>query len=408
MANLSSVWAGPGILPPPPGVTPNFINPPSQLQSNIALHTVCLTLVTAAVWMRMYTRLFVTNAKLGIDDIFCLLSYALTVAFSGLLIKCYTLGIGRHMWDVELRSLIPALRIFTFSQYIFLLLSLFIRLTFLFFYYRLFSAASTRYRHTLHALIAFVVALNLSIFFATLFNCNPRERNWDSTVPGECLPTSILPWFSGASASLTDIIVLAFPLPIFWTMNLAFNKKMRVIAVFSIGIFVCATSLARLGTTQILWHDPDRSWNISTIAIWATLEVNVGIICSCMLLLPAFLQRHLPKSLKLSLSRLWDYIINAIGGGSKKSHSSPGPKERHNGTWPAHVNSSQVTEHHPFTQIKPTISEQSVRAHSAQGPTEGFPVPGTAVLNHSFQFSFEENGGSDRHELPGKPWAMQN
>lgn len=65
---MASGWTGPGVIPPPPGVTPNFIDPPGQLGSNIALHAVCLTLVTIAVGMRLYTRLFVTRSGLGLDD----------------------------------------------------------------------------------------------------------------------------------------------------------------------------------------------------------------------------------------------------------------------------------------------------------------------------------------------------
>jgi hypothetical protein len=34
----------------------------------IALHVVCLTLVTASVAMRFYTRYFITKSKCGLDD----------------------------------------------------------------------------------------------------------------------------------------------------------------------------------------------------------------------------------------------------------------------------------------------------------------------------------------------------
>lgn len=63
---MASQWLG--SIPPPPGVEPNFIDPYDHMTENIALHTVLLTLTTLAVGMRLYTRLRITKAKLGVDD----------------------------------------------------------------------------------------------------------------------------------------------------------------------------------------------------------------------------------------------------------------------------------------------------------------------------------------------------
>lgn len=63
---MATQWIG--SLSPPKGVEPNFVNPENQLDSNIALHTVCLTLATAAVTMRLYTRGFIIRVPLGVDD----------------------------------------------------------------------------------------------------------------------------------------------------------------------------------------------------------------------------------------------------------------------------------------------------------------------------------------------------
>lgn len=51
----------------------------------------------------------------------------------------------------------------------------------------------------------------------------------------------------------------------------------------------------------------DRYWSNSS-----TIEVNVGIICSCLMLMPAFLDRHLPDSVKSSAARLWSSIVQNL------------------------------------------------------------------------------------------------
>ena len=56
-----------GALPPPPGDSANFVDPPTRTKSTIALHTVYLTVVTFCVVLRIYTRRFISHS-LGWDD----------------------------------------------------------------------------------------------------------------------------------------------------------------------------------------------------------------------------------------------------------------------------------------------------------------------------------------------------
>lgn len=56
-----------GSIPPPLGQTANIVDPPNQTKGTIALHTICLALVTLFVFLRFYTRKFITR-ELGLDD----------------------------------------------------------------------------------------------------------------------------------------------------------------------------------------------------------------------------------------------------------------------------------------------------------------------------------------------------
>ena len=46
---------------PPPGVVPNFKNPPSLAQPIIAVHAVFLSLAVLFVALRLYTKIFLTR-----------------------------------------------------------------------------------------------------------------------------------------------------------------------------------------------------------------------------------------------------------------------------------------------------------------------------------------------------------
>lgn len=54
-------------MKPPKGSEPNFINPPSHDKANVILHTICLTLTTLFVMMRLYTRHYISQ-WIGWDD----------------------------------------------------------------------------------------------------------------------------------------------------------------------------------------------------------------------------------------------------------------------------------------------------------------------------------------------------
>ena len=54
-------------IPPPPGLTSNYINPPSKAVWGTVTTSVCLTVATLLVAMRLYTKLRVLR-NLGLDD----------------------------------------------------------------------------------------------------------------------------------------------------------------------------------------------------------------------------------------------------------------------------------------------------------------------------------------------------
>ena len=67
MSGDSQAFRVTGALPPPPGVTPNFVDPPSQDAVIIAVHAVLLALATLFVSMRGLLRAFVLRS-FGWDD----------------------------------------------------------------------------------------------------------------------------------------------------------------------------------------------------------------------------------------------------------------------------------------------------------------------------------------------------
>ncbi|CAN8097131.1 unnamed protein product [Discula destructiva] len=304
--------------------------------------------------MRIYTRVLITRVDLGVDDYFCIVSWCLLVGYTGLMFKTFSLGMGRHLWDEPVAWIVPTYKWFTIATFVYVALTGTIKLTFLFFYYRVFSPRSST-KYTIIGGIVFVCCLNTGLFFATIFECTPVERSWNTSLPGHCFRAKVLPYFSGVTSSATDLFVLVLPMKLVWGLNLNSARKLRLVAIFGLGIFSCVASLIRLGMTRVLYDSDDATWTVASIDIWATIEVDVGIICSCLIIMPAFLDHVLPDDFKRNATRLWTAAIHTFSlrkySSSAKTPFNPAKEQ------------DKWAPYDSFQQNPPSASQEGLRLH---------------------------------------------
>ncbi|KAF2113820.1 hypothetical protein BDV96DRAFT_578384 [Lophiotrema nucula] len=289
-----SQWTGLGAMPPPPGVEPNFEDPDNRMRENITLHAIFLTLTTCCVLMRIYTRHFVIR-KLGWDDFLVCISWCLTVVFSGLLLKSYTWGIGRHIWETPAPWLPNALKWFMIGAWMYTPLITACKLAVLSIYWRIFNNRKSA-RWIIGITAAVVICANTGVLFAAIFVCKPIQRSWDQTISGKCGNSTPSAYTSGAFNVLEDLVMLLIPLPFLSDLNMRTGRKLRLMAVFGLGVFVLVASIVRLVKTKVIATGLDLTRNMSNMAIWAIIEVNVSIICTCLMVLPAFFDHYWPRN----------------------------------------------------------------------------------------------------------------
>ncbi|KAF4628640.1 hypothetical protein G7Y89_g9511 [Cudoniella acicularis] len=319
------------IVDPPPGVTANFVNPENQINGYIVLYTITVIITTLCLGIRLYTRKFITGA-LMLDDYFCAFSWCLNIAYVGLNAQAEARGLTVHFWDMPQSNFIPAFEPFILGATLYYALVGFIKLTCLLFYRNIFSP-SHKTLYFVNAGIVVVIIAYSGMFFTQLFNCVPVEKAWDMWITrGLCTPKLILRYLSAAVNASTDFYVLIVPIPAVWALPVDTGRKIRVLAVFSMGLLACTFSLIRLGFLHNLDTNPDITWEIGRTNIWSHLEVSVGLICACALVFPAFLKRHWPKRLNKYFSHLVPYrfsrkeesFITVSGISSTKRDFPPG------------------------------------------------------------------------------------
>ena len=103
--------------------------------------------------------------------------------------------------------------------------------------------------------------------------CSPIQKLWQPNIPGHCFSRH-----SGGVASavfnvISDFSILILPLPIVWRLQMSWNKKSRVLAVFGMGLFACIASVLRLvyqlELLHISFNSPTYQLDIDRIGLWA-------------------------------------------------------------------------------------------------------------------------------------------
>ncbi len=111
--------------------------------------------------------------------------------------------------------------------------------------------------------------------------CSYRLR-WNGKHKGQCINTIAQIYSAAGINILFDLAIFLLPLPLLVPLKISMQKKIGVCAVFMVGLFATACSIIRL---QYLVHwglSQNPTYDYTSVAIWSSVEANLGIICACM------------------------------------------------------------------------------------------------------------------------------
>jgi len=248
-----------------------------------------------------------------LDDYFALFAWAATVSWSAVLIASRNYGIGRHLWDIPPDWLVPGLKYLFVTELLYIPIVLAVKLSFFICLNRIFSG---KIRYYIWFGIVSNVIFYVIVFFYTLFLCKPIALAWNPFLDGTCGPEESLPYATGIWGFLSDFYVFVLPLPCVWNLNMKMERKVKLTIAFSVGLFACIASIIRFVFTIQLVDNVDSTWNYIKLSIWSVLEVDIGLVCSCLLCSPAFMKRHNPSK--------WYYNIIHFASRSGSSGNSDG------------------------------------------------------------------------------------
>lgn len=110
-----------------------------------------------------------------------------------------------------------------------------IQLSFIFLFKRVFTTQKRWFRHTLYALGFCAIVENLAVIITVLSYCTPFNYHWNKNIKGHCYPY-ILVYLVGLCMNLvTDIAILATPIPIIWGLQMNSRSKKALTGIFLLG-----------------------------------------------------------------------------------------------------------------------------------------------------------------------------
>lgn len=155
------------------------------------------------------------------------------------------------------------------------------------------------FRITVFAVIGFVATSATVLIFLQIFQCLPVDFNWEGWKGTygnhKCLNVNTLTYTAASVSIFQDMLLLGLPLPLLVTLNTSLRKKLSIIVMFSLGIFILLTSCIRLRYIVMFARTVNPTWEYTDVLIWTALEVNVSIVVITLPAIRAWLALSLPK-----------------------------------------------------------------------------------------------------------------
>lgn len=90
---------------------------------------------------------------------------------------------------------------------------------------------------TVIVMIILLVLYYVATVIAKIWECVPRSRAWDQSIPGHCIDILMLVNVDGVFNAVTDFIMVIMPLGVVWNLSMKFTRKVHVVLAFTFGMW---------------------------------------------------------------------------------------------------------------------------------------------------------------------------
>ncbi|KFY08814.1 hypothetical protein V492_05892 [Pseudogymnoascus sp. VKM F-4246] len=361
------------LVPPPPGVTPNFDHPRQNLWlAHYLVFGIGAPLAFLALCQRLYTKLFLTKARrLQIDDYFMLFGWSMSIVTQAILTHSIVVGgLCAHVWEMPLTRFEKYSIAIYVAAPIYQLCNGFTKLSLLMVYIKL--SPQRWFRIGVWFSIAVVSLYTSIIALLMFFHCHPVRRAYDFKVlQGSCLDAGGLYIATAVSNIITDLMLFFLPTPMVLKLKMDKGQKVACILIFGLASLTIATSVGRLVYLPATIHSTDISWDAAPADVWTFAEGNLFVICGSVPTMRRFFFHFFPNMFHSKAARYEDWTDSQQS--SNNSHS-----------WPWRRNRGEQSQN---GQSQHERSPEAINLHSFSGSSErrnmARPLSSSAVVTSS-------------------------
>ncbi|KAM0326959.1 hypothetical protein ACHAQA_006080 [Verticillium albo-atrum] len=304
------------------------------------LYITSLVMIISAglfVIARCATRFYMF--KLGWDDLAVVVSLASSIVVSVAMQLAIENGYGMHKVDLSKPELRYALKLFFIAQTPYKVTVCLNKVAAILLYLRIF--VGQRFRTAAFIVMGIIVAWSIGGVGATIWQCVPIRGAWDKSVDAQCIDSSKF-WIAYAVMNiLTDVMVLALPIPSILGLQLGKRDKILLCGIFLLGGFVTITSILRTTSVQnSLKNRADITWNFIERGMWTLVEANLGIISACLPVLKQPLAKLFPRVFGSTLKNTY-YIADTPSHQKGYNLSNVSRQDQNPGFWRAGARTQQ-------------------------------------------------------------------
>ncbi|KAJ2894005.1 CFEM domain-containing protein [Zalerion maritima] len=261
-------------------------------------------IVITSFFLRFFSRKTMVG-KYDRDDHIMLAVFFLYFLFVAIGNLAYFRGFGVDIWTVEEHKVDVALRVwhltnehspyqagtktanssltlklFFFSNTLYLLIMELTKTSILMFYLRVFP--HDNFRLATFVTITWVALCALLFMALQMFQCLPIQFNWlgwRGDFDGHrCININMFAYTVGATMILQDVVILLLPLPWLISLNTSVRNRIGIIVMFSMGVFILITSCIRTRYLVTYARTVNPTWDYTDQLVWSALEVAVSIL----------------------------------------------------------------------------------------------------------------------------------
>jgi len=292
----------------------------------IAGSVVSLVFATITLILRLVTRVRLVRI-FGVEDAFIILALVLSACHMTGVIYQVQFGLGTHVTDQTADGIEHFLKALFFSILAYVTGQTLAKISILCLYIRVFG--TTAMRKVYYIMLVAITVNGVWLILSGIFGCVPVHGFWDLGVSAYCLPRKPM-WFSNAAVNiLTDFALFLSPMVVLRRLRMPRRQKIGLYFVFGLGLFVCVMSIIRFYYLYFGAESGDVTWIVAGVAMWSAIELNVAIVCACLLVMKPLLVRWFPCLVVQSPSNLEDgtsHLIQltapATTSGAESQHTS--------------------------------------------------------------------------------------